>query len=139
MLAVRYAASREDHDSHWQWQACEAECSRRGKPAIAEKAWDAATGPKARRAPPLMIREDDTGAHLPVQVLRSAAGYYLGTTASDGSPYSRESVEYWKKPLDAIVALDLGQWTARRHANPPPVEFANDHDAVISQAKGRGR
>jgi hypothetical protein len=134
-----YAASVADHDSHWQWQACEGECSRRGKPAIAERAWDAATGPKARRAPPLMIREAGTGAHLRVQVLQSAAGYYLGTLSSDGSPYSRESVEYWKKPLDATVALELGQWNARRHANPPPPEFARDRDAVITQARGRGR
>ena len=134
-----YAASREDHNSHWQWQVCESECWRRNKEAIAGRAWEAATGPNARRAPPLMIREADTGTHLPVQVLRSAAGYYLGTTATDGSPYSRESVEYWKKPLDATVALELGQWTARRHADPPPVEFTYDHDAVITQAKGRGR
>jgi hypothetical protein len=134
-----YAASREDHDSHWQWQACESECWRRNKKAIAGSALEAAMGPNARRPPPLMIREADTGAHLPVQVLRSAAGYYLGTKSSDGSPYSRESVEYWQKPVAARAALDLGQWTARRHANPPPAEFADAHDAVISQGKGRGR
>jgi hypothetical protein len=134
-----YAASVADHASHWQWEACEAECSRRGKPAIAERAWDAATGPKARRAPPLMIRESGTGAPLPVRVLKSAAGYYLGALGSDGAPYSRESAEYWKAPLDATVALELGQWNARRHANPPPAEFARDRDAVIAQARGRGR
>jgi hypothetical protein len=134
-----YAASREDHDSHWQWLACEGECTRRGKLAIAERAWSAATGPTARRAPPLMIREARTGAHLPVQVLKGAAGYYLGTLGSDGFPYSRESVEYWKKPLDATVALELGQWSARRHANPPPPEFGRDQDAVIPQSRGRGR
>ena len=31
-----YAASWAEHPAHWQWQACEAECARRGKPAIAE-------------------------------------------------------------------------------------------------------
>jgi hypothetical protein len=86
-----------------------------------------------------MIREARTGAHLPVQVLKSAAGYYLGTLGSDGSPYSRESVEYWKKPLDAMVALGAGNWNARRHDNPPPPEFGRDQDAVIAQARGRGR
>lgn len=134
-----YAASWAEHPAHWQWQACEAECARRGKPAIAERAWEAATGPKARRAPPLTIRENATGLPLPVQVLKSAAGFYLGAFGSDGSPYTRESVEYWRTEAAATAALLTGQWSARRHANPPPVEFARDADAVISKATRRGR
>jgi len=134
-----YAASWAEHPAHWQWQACEAECARRGRAAIAERAWEAATGPKARRAPPLTIRENATGLPLPVQVLKSAAGFYLGAFGSDGSPYTRESVEYWKTEAAATAALLTGQWSARRHANPPPAEFARDAGAAIYQARRRSR
>ena len=34
------------------------------------------------------------GFQLPLQVLQSAAGFYLGTSEL-GMPISRESVEYW--------------------------------------------
>lgn len=47
---------------------------------------------------------------LPVQVMRSAAGYYIGTCDDDG-PVSRESSEYWRKQADADSALQKGSWT----------------------------
>lgn len=44
------------------------------------------------------------GFTLPLQVLESAAGFYLGTADNDG-PVSRESVEYWGKKEAAAQAL----------------------------------
>lgn len=53
---------------------------------------------------------------LPLEALRSAAGWYLGTRDSDGAPYSRESVEYWKSRDQAEAALSSSlSWTQRRH------------------------
>lgn len=56
------------------------------------------------------------GQRLPLKVLRSAAGYYLGTQdPEDGSPYSRESVEYWPTEAAAAEALSTGEWNQRDH------------------------
>ncbi len=52
------------------------------------------------------------GKALPLQVLQSAAGYYIGTADEDG-PCSRESVQYWPKPEKAEHALSSGLWTQR--------------------------
>lgn len=52
------------------------------------------------------------GKPLPLQVLRSAAGHYIGTSDEEG-PCSRESVEYWPKASDAEGALQSGTWTQR--------------------------
>jgi hypothetical protein len=49
---------------------------------------------------------------LPLQVLRSAAGFYIGT-ADDEGPCSRESVQYWRQEADARSALTNGHWTQR--------------------------
>lgn len=49
---------------------------------------------------------------LPLQVLRSQAGHYIGTV-SDNGPCSRESVEYWPKEAHALSALASGDWTQR--------------------------
>ncbi len=51
---------------------------------------------------------------LPLQVLRSAAGFYLGT-ADEGGPVSRESAEYFPTAEIAQRALDAGPdaWTQR--------------------------
>lgn len=51
---------------------------------------------------------------LPLQVLRSAAGYYIGTASEDG-PCSRESAEYFRKEGDASDALANGNWTQREN------------------------
>lgn len=53
------------------------------------------------------------GKVLPLRVLRSHAGYYIGTQSSDG-PYTRESEEYWPKAEVAQQALLTGDWTQRR-------------------------
>ncbi|AXK43848.1 hypothetical protein [Erythrobacter aureus] len=51
---------------------------------------------------------------LPLQVLQSGRGFYLGT-ADDGGPVSRESAEYWPTYDEAEGALDKGPdaWTQR--------------------------
>jgi hypothetical protein len=46
------------------------------------------------------------------QVLRSAAGYYIGTADEEGY-CSRESVQYFRKESDAEAALANGNWTQR--------------------------
>jgi len=53
------------------------------------------------------------GKRLPLQVLRSAAGHYIGTF--DGGPVTRESVEYFPTDEAARHALETGAWTQRRH------------------------
>lgn len=55
-----------------------------------------------------------TGKRLPLQVLRSAAGHYIGTH-DDGGPVSRESVEYFPSPEAAQRALATDAWTQRSH------------------------
>jgi hypothetical protein len=48
-----------------------------------------------------------------LQVLRSAAGYYLGTLTDDGFPNTRESVDYWSTENDAKRAMASGEWEQR--------------------------
>ena len=55
-----------------------------------------------------------TGKRLPLQVLRSAAGHYIGTADEDG-PVSRESVEYFRSQHAADHALTTGRWQQRIH------------------------
>ncbi|HCU0570227.1 hypothetical protein [Pseudomonas aeruginosa] len=47
---------------------------------------------------------------LPLQVLMSNAGFYIGTLDEEG-PASRESVEYYPSRELAQQALDHGTWT----------------------------
>ena len=47
------------------------------------------------------------GFKLPVQVMQSNAGFYIGTMEF-GMPFSRESVEYWPSEQDAKDALKKG-------------------------------
>lgn len=58
------------------------------------------------------------GPKLPIEVLESSAGFYLGTQEHDeycgfSVPYSRESVEYFPTFEVAQNALDSGNWTQR--------------------------
>ena len=53
---------------------------------------------------------------IPNRVLRSAAGYYIGTFDPEDGPISRESAEYWPTKQAAEAALASGNWTQR--ANP---------------------
>lgn len=52
------------------------------------------------------------GFQLPLQVLPSAAGFYLGTSEL-GMPFTRESVEYWPSADAADDALSNGKWTQK--------------------------
>lgn len=54
------------------------------------------------------------GMKLPLQVLQSNAGYYIGTQTENG-PFSRESIEYFRKHGDAESALATGEWTQKLH------------------------
>lgn len=58
------------------------------------------------------LAQTHLGEHLPLQVLHSPAGYYIGTADSDG-PASRESVEYFPTQAAASQALQTGAWTQR--------------------------
>ncbi|HFT8627800.1 TPA: hypothetical protein ACGSTE_005328 [Pseudomonas aeruginosa] len=51
---------------------------------------------------------------LPLQVLMSNAGFYIGTLDEEG-PASRESVEYYPSRELAQQALDHGTWTQREY------------------------
>lgn len=55
----------------------------------------------------------EAGKRLPLQVLESASGFYIGTADNDG-PCSRESVEYWPDATLARSALVSGRWTQRQ-------------------------
>jgi hypothetical protein len=52
------------------------------------------------------------GVTLPVTVLQSANGFYLGTS-SEGVPISRESTEYFRTHDEAAQALESGKWVQR--------------------------
>ncbi|EIY8646917.1 hypothetical protein ACVN7G_22100 [Escherichia coli] len=54
------------------------------------------------------------GYTLPLEILKSGRGYYIGTQCSEG-PVSRESEEYFKKYEQAERALKNGTWT-QHHA-----------------------
>jgi len=49
-----------------------------------------------------------------LEVLKSAAGFYIGTHDPALGPVSRESQEYWKTEEKAATALRLQQWTQRQ-------------------------
>lgn len=53
------------------------------------------------------------GRRLPLQVCRSANGFYLGTLTDEGLPNSRESVEYWPRRAEAEAALTRCTFTQR--------------------------
>ncbi|MDP2432289.1 MAG: hypothetical protein Q8O33_09670 [Pseudomonadota bacterium] len=57
------------------------------------------------------------GVDLPLEVLKSNAGFYIGTfNHEDGpewGPCSRESEEYYKTESAAGIALAEGLWTQR--------------------------
>jgi hypothetical protein len=55
------------------------------------------------------------GMDVPLVVLRSAAGYFIGAEDEDGSPLSRDSVEYYRAQEEATRALEEGSFTQRPH------------------------
>lgn len=50
---------------------------------------------------------------LELEVLESAAGFYIGTFDPNEGPVSRESVEYWPTRKKAETALTTNLWTRR--------------------------
>lgn len=68
------------------------------------------------KGPKGLLAREYGGASLPLEVMQSAAGYYLGTSQG-GMPYTRESVEYWPTEDQARRALEAGEdaWTQRDH------------------------
>jgi hypothetical protein len=53
------------------------------------------------------------GQSFPLRICRSQAGFYIGTLSDEGEPFTRESVEYWKKREQAEAALRSGGFTQR--------------------------
>ena len=51
----------------------------------------------------------DCGEFLPLKVLSTPAGYYVGTFCGHCGPYSRES-GYYRKVEEAQAALDSGEF-----------------------------
>ena len=60
-----------------------------------------------------LLAQTFAGRELPLEVLRSAAGYYLGTWDEEG-PFTRESQEYFSNQQAAQDALESGDWTQRQ-------------------------
>jgi hypothetical protein len=53
------------------------------------------------------------GKTLPLQVMQSQAGFYIGTANEDGLPCSRESNGYFSTREKAQKALDSGEWSQK--------------------------
>ncbi len=58
------------------------------------------------------LAKEFCGVELPVTVLESQAGFYLGTE-DQGVPFSRESAEYFANRNLAEAALARGKFTQR--------------------------
>lgn len=58
------------------------------------------------------LAKEICGVELPVTVLESQAGFYLGTEGR-GVPFSRESAEYFATRNLAEAALACGKFTQR--------------------------
>jgi hypothetical protein len=52
---------------------------------------------------------------LPLQVCRSARGFYVGTREENSEPFSRELEESWPTRQEAERALISRDWTQRPH------------------------
>lgn len=59
----------------------------------------------------LALRMD---ALLPLQVIESQEGFYIGTASATEGPLTRESDEHWRTRDQALAAFELGDWTQRR-------------------------
>jgi hypothetical protein len=58
------------------------------------------------------LAKECCGLTLPLEVLKSNAGFYIGTSDS-GYTVSRESHEYFWSHTEAVHALASGEWTQR--------------------------
>lgn len=54
----------------------------------------------------------DCDVKLEEMVLKSAAGFYIGTQCNCG-PYSRESLHYWTTRVEALHSLACDDWQRR--------------------------
>ncbi len=54
------------------------------------------------------------GKKLKIEVLESAAGYYIGTFCPNCGPVSRESILYWRDFETASDALNTDNWQRRK-------------------------
>ena len=73
----------------------------------------AATSQAAAATKPLGYLAQQCGCDLELTVCRSARGFYIGTRDVDGSPFSRESMEYWLTREAAEAALASGTWNQK--------------------------
>jgi hypothetical protein len=55
------------------------------------------------------------GMDLPLRVMQSGAGHYIGTQDEDGMPFSRESQDYFPSREAAAEALETGRWTQKQN------------------------
>lgn len=53
--------------------------------------------------------------HLPLRVLKSNAGWYIGTYDEGIGPISKESSGYFRTETEAQAALDSNSWVQRQH------------------------
>jgi hypothetical protein len=74
-------------------------------------------GPASRRSPSMSQQVSfgqlaliHCGKFLPLEVMQSAAGHYIGTRDTEG-PVSRESQEYLRSYAAAQRALERGGWS----------------------------
>lgn len=63
--------------------------------------------------PPKGMLAAAAGKAFPLQVCKSAAGFYIGTLNEEGEPFTRESREYWPRQELAQTALVKGLWTQK--------------------------
>lgn len=54
-----------------------------------------------------------SGLRMPLQVLPSAAGWYIGAASEELGPVSRESLETWSTREAAVRALETDDWNQR--------------------------
>ena len=68
--------------------------------------------PSTRKTEFGQLAKEFGGQTLPLEILRSQAGWYIGTRLN-GVPYSRESAEYYATADTAELVLNTRQWTQR--------------------------
>lgn len=61
------------------------------------------------------IKCEDCKSEMPIEVLRSPAGFYIGRFCPQCGPYSRDS-GYHNTRIQAQIMLELGDWA--RKPNP---------------------
>ena len=63
--------------------------------------------------PPKGMLAAAAGKAFPLEVCKSAGGFYIGTLDEEGAPFTRESREYWPRREQAETALAKGLWTQK--------------------------